>query len=164
MTIEGRSYTTKLTVSNGGPRGEWASIEFFAEGTYAYGYDMKIEPQMGIWDSSSLNAIKILCKSQNGGTAGAVTSEQSQWGDWLGTSGDDSTANFVRFKCRSFDGNSQTYVIAKDPEEGSWGTYGSFSADCGPNSAICGLRTKIESPRVWDDDTALNDVDFYFCT
>ncbi|XP_045182484.2 vitelline membrane outer layer protein 1-like [Mercenaria mercenaria] len=184
--ISARNYTAKLTVSNGGSYGKWANAEFCAEGTYAYGYDMKIEVKHGSGgDDTSLNAIKILCKSLNGDCVGAVSSERSAWGKWVGETkcdgsdvlvafslqveenqgnSDDSAANFIKFKCRSFGASiDQTYELAKEPGYGHYGTYGDFSGDCSSNSAICGIITKLEEP-INGDDSALNDVEFYCCT
>lgn len=81
----------------------------------------------------------------------------------LQNSGDDSEANFVKFHCRDFDGQAPEYELAISPGHGKWGSYGSFSASCDYNTAICGLSTRIEQPQGGGDDTALNDVIMYCC-
>lgn len=79
-------------------------------------------------------------------------------------SGDDTTANAIKFTCGSLD-SSFTYLL-EIPQTGSitWGTYGGFSESCGQGDAVCGIQTKVEGDQgSFSDDTALNDVRLYCC-
>lgn len=77
---------------------------------------------------------------------------------------DDTAANYVKFKCRDLAHSSNAYELVKPPGYGLWGEYGGWSAKCPQNTAICGLRTKIEQrQKLFIDNTALNEVDFYCC-
>ena len=71
----------------------------------------------------------------------------------------------MRVRCRQF--GKPGVGIERYPGNGigSWGTFGSWSKSCDANSAVCGLRTKVEPPKgnIFADDTALNDVQLYCC-
>ena len=78
-------------------------------------------------------------------------------------SGDDTSANFVKFYCRDLGGANNETLLVRPPGTGSWGTYGEWSESCSNGTAICGLVTKIETVQGDGDDTSLNDVVFYCC-
>ncbi|XP_060552975.1 vitelline membrane outer layer protein 1 homolog [Ruditapes philippinarum] len=62
-----------------GPRG---CAQYCAEGTYAAGYEMKIEPKQGAGDDTALNAIKLVCLSLKGKHfGGTITSTVGPFGD-----------------------------------------------------------------------------------
>ena len=77
--------------------------------------------------------------------------------------GDDTAANFVGFMCRDFASLLSPSVLVLPPNHGTFGYWGHWSGRCGFNSAICGLRTKVEGNLGGRDDTALNNVEFYCC-
>jgi hypothetical protein len=148
---------------------------------------MRVEPSLGGGnnDDTALNAIRLYCRVPNGGrfTNGSDTvvieAHPGFWGTWvegrncspnrfmttfnlrverslgggLG-SRDDTAANSVAFRC------SSNQVI--EAEGGPWGDWGSEIAGP-PRSAICGLAVKVEPQQGGGDDTALNDVSFYWC-
>ncbi|XP_053378916.1 vitelline membrane outer layer protein 1-like [Mercenaria mercenaria] len=178
-----------LNVTNGGKWGDWGSVQLCPDGSYAAGYDMKIEKPVCA-DDTALNAIKLICEFPDGKETGEITSTQGHWGSWVGqikcpsrvrerlylTSfdlqvqkpkgvlKDDTAANYVKFKCRDKCGRKKPQELAKPPGRGVWGSWGAWSAQCPPDTAICGLKTKVEKPQGWHrDDTALNDVEFYCC-
>jgi hypothetical protein len=76
---------------------------------------------------------------------------------------DDTSANYIKFNCRDYDGNNHWTELNHPPGRGIWGSFGAFSDRCDAHSAICGLATKVESSQGNGDDTALNDVKFYCC-
>ena len=80
------------------------------------------------------------------------------WQAWK----DDTAANNMKIRCRGFDDESLLYENI-EPNRNEWGTYGIWSDNCGPNSAVCGIQTKIEQPQGNGDDTALNDLALYCC-
>lgn len=185
-----RSVVRTLSVSNGGRWGEWQEPSFCPNGQFASGYRLKIEPRRGsyFWqDDSSLNGIELLCstRSTTSDDGFTVSSGYGPWGDWKGLitcdrkgqfltsfslqvedyqgNGDDTAANYVKFICHDFDHHRLFYSYRFIGGRGFWGDYGAWSQRCQQGSAICGLRTKLESPQGNGDDTALNDVEFYCC-
>ncbi|XP_060558385.1 vitelline membrane outer layer protein 1 homolog [Ruditapes philippinarum] len=142
---------------------------------------MKIEP-LEHNDNTALNAIKLICANERGKYTGEVTSTQGRWGSWVGRincnghrhlaafdlqvekpqgRGDDTAANYVKFKCRCHGGHA--YELVKPPGHGLWGKWGAWSDTCPKGSGICGIQTKVEKCQWHGDDTALNDVAFYCC-
>ncbi|VDI40301.1 Hypothetical predicted protein [Mytilus galloprovincialis] len=75
--------------------------------------------------------------------------------------GDNTAANYVRFKCRNINSAGSGTTLGTS---GLWGDYGAWSEYCAVGSAICGLKVRIQLPQgVIIDDTALNDVQFFCC-
>ncbi|XP_060556068.1 vitelline membrane outer layer protein 1-like [Ruditapes philippinarum] len=184
-----RTVVKELTVGNGGNYGYWTDPEFCPRGSFASGYNMKIEDNQFAGDDTALNAIKLICTDKSGHPTGnGITSGQGSFGDWGKTEtcnqpyhsanfltaftlqvekpqggGDDTSANFVKFYCRDLAGERNETVLYRPPGTGHWGTYGEWSESCANGTAICGLTTKIESVQNSGDDTSLNDVVFYCC-
>ncbi|KAK3606746.1 hypothetical protein CHS0354_036543 [Potamilus streckersoni] len=189
---EERKIVKVLLADNGGSWGEWHPPRFCAEGAYATGYTMKIEDDQHGHDDTSLNAILLRCRFlHKGSDAGVIESGEGPWGVWLQWTecshginqtfsfltsfnlqvepyqggGDDTAANYVKFKCRNLTDNtgSSEHELALENGKGLFGSYGSWSESCPWNTAICGMRVKIEDDQHGRDDTALNDVQFYCC-
>ncbi|KAK3596433.1 hypothetical protein CHS0354_033396 [Potamilus streckersoni] len=186
-----RNVVRILSVDNGGQWGDWHEPDFCADGTFASGYKMKIEPPQGNGDDTALNAITLQCEdAKKSMYGGQVRSGSGYWGDWSGFSTckfqtgtqdfltafslqveppqggsvDDTAANFVKFMCQDLPATKDQYELALYPGKGVWGSYGGWSKKCPMQSAICGIQTRIEKPQGKDDDTALNDVRFFCCT
>lgn len=174
--------------SNGGQWGSWTRAVYCPTGSYASGYTMRVEPSLGGGnnDDTALNAIRLYCRVPNGGRFNngsdtvVIEAHPGFWGTWvegrncpgnndfmttfnlrverslgggLG-SRDDTAANSVAFRCSSGE------VI--EAEGGPWGDWGREIS--GPRrSAICGLAVKVEPQQGQGDDTALNDVQFFWC-
>ncbi|XP_063438601.1 vitelline membrane outer layer protein 1-like [Mytilus trossulus] len=174
-----------LQSNNGGIWGDWHEPRFCPTDQYAVGYSLKIEGKQGRrGDDTSLNGIKLLCgtkkrRSSNGFT---VTSGYGPWGGWSGfmkcgwgthllTSfslqvegkqgrGDDTAANYVRFRCKALKWHWPGYEIGGS---GFWGHFSGWIT-CPRGTAICGLQTRVEGQQGRrGDDTALNDVIFFCC-
>ncbi|KAL3881708.1 hypothetical protein ACJMK2_028109 [Sinanodonta woodiana] len=190
LQIVPRNVVRTLTVDNGAQWGDWHFPDFCAEGSFAVGYNQKIEPNQHSGDDTSLNAILLQCESVNGSLfGGQVRSGEGSYGDWTGWSGcnkqagthdfltsfslqvepkqgdihDDTAANYVKFMCRDFKSDIHQYELVYPPGHGNWGEYGGWSESCPVNSAICGIQTRVEEPQCDKDDTSLNDVKFFCC-
>ncbi|XP_052068554.1 vitelline membrane outer layer protein 1 homolog [Mytilus californianus] len=178
-----RTITKVLWVNNGGPWGTWSRPEFCAKGYFASGFSLKIEGRQGKGDDTALNAIRLKCRKGNNSpnTGGTIWAHEGRWGQWSRTmncpsgkrfvgfrlqvearqgKGDDTAANYFRFRCRRFNGGATHRIGTK----GLWGKFGAWSQTCPRGSAVCGLKVKIERPQGKGDDTALNNAKFYCCT
>ncbi len=74
--------------------------------------------------------------------------------------GDDSTANSVAFRCSNGWNGRQ---ILEASNGGPWGDWRSWLGNYN-GSAICGVRAKVEAPVGLGDDTALNNLQFSWCS
>lgn len=155
--------------------GNWGNEETCPEGKFVVGFKLKVEPNQGSGDDTSLNGIEFLCE---GGET--KTSSVGQWGNWggyrycptgkiakgfrlrvesyQGETGDDTAANDLRLICE--DG---TTVNSDNGME-----YGDWSSDrmCPNGMFITGIKTQIEAYHgagIGYDDTALNNVDVKCC-
>ncbi|XP_042873437.1 vitelline membrane outer layer protein 1 homolog [Penaeus japonicus] len=157
--------------------GFWGATEACKNGSYAYGFQLKIESEHGAFtDDTSVNAIKLFCRDPSGVDTGEVTSSVMSFGSWStrrtcqdgsyvrgymlksdGTSSDLTAANALRMWCS---GPSGEELIEPGNKWGGW----LDRADCGGDKVICGLMTLVqESQGSFNDDTALNDVRFLCC-
>ncbi|VDI49522.1 Hypothetical predicted protein [Mytilus galloprovincialis] len=77
---------------------------------------------------------------------------------------DNTGANHVKFKCRNFKDSMSYFELSYPAGYGTHGSYGESSEACPVNSAIYGIKTKIQPYQGEDgDDTALYDVKFFCC-
>ncbi|CAG2201466.1 unnamed protein product [Mytilus edulis] len=77
---------------------------------------------------------------------------------------DNTGANHVKFKCRNFKDSMRNFDLSYPPGYGTHGSYSESSETCPVNSAICGIKTTIQSYQGEEgDDTTLNDVKFFCC-
>ena len=77
--------------------------------------------------------------------------------------GDDTSANFISFRCRRATDDTE-YEIVAEPGYGVFGSWGSWSESCPSNSAVCGIQTSLEPIQGGGDDTALNDIKLFCCS
>ncbi|CAG2218437.1 unnamed protein product [Mytilus edulis] len=156
-------------------------------GYFAVGFNVKVEPKSsaGIFaDNTALNSILLRCQDGS-----SITSGEGAFGHWQAEAGcgynkdgnpnfltsfdlqvepdqgakDDSSANWIRFKCRDFD-TENSHQLDVPPGKFYWGTYGSWSEACPLHSAICGIQTRVEKERSsLYGNTALNDVILFCC-
>ncbi|XP_045182593.2 vitelline membrane outer layer protein 1 homolog [Mercenaria mercenaria] len=184
-----REIVETLHVDNGGIFGKWGQYDYCAEGTYAIGYDMKIESHRGSGDDTSLNGVRLVCADVDGHVNGEVIeSTVGKWGSWADETmcssrngspqfltsfslqvepymffKDDTSANYIKFTCRDYVGGSSN-ELAKPPGNGMYGNWGSWSRSCPSYSAVCGISTRVEGHVGIGDDTSLNDVHLHCCT
>ncbi|XP_018429145.1 PREDICTED: vitelline membrane outer layer protein 1 homolog [Nanorana parkeri] len=164
-----------ISVTNGGPWGDWGMTEYCPPGTYARGFNLLVEKPQGPLDDTALNGIELYCSDLTTiFKKGTISSTKGSWGGWTGerwcpsgylTSfslrveqpigiGDDTAANNIQFRC-----SDQTIL---EGNGGVWGGWGSWSGAC--QLGICGIKTRVEKAQgADDDDTSLNDVKFECC-
>ena len=77
-------------------------------------------------------------------------------------SGDDTAANNLVVQCRLLNTTTGQYELDGESPT-TWGSIQVWSGSCPMNSAVCGLRTKLQVYQGEYDDTYLNDVEMYCC-
>ncbi|XP_063302510.1 vitelline membrane outer layer protein 1 homolog [Pelobates fuscus] len=166
-----QSHGCEIGVWNGGPWGNWGTLQTCPPGLKASGFRLKVEESQGRGDDTALNGIELYCTS--GPTTDrnhSITSTVGPWGKWTVPiwcrngflyrfqlrveipqgKDDDTAANNIKFWCT--DGS------ALEGQGLDWGDYGTPSSTC--TRGISGMVTKVEPSQGNDDDTALNDVQF----
>ncbi|XP_069805604.1 vitelline membrane outer layer protein 1-like [Dendropsophus ebraccatus] len=167
------SYGQMISVSNGGPWGNWGYLQRCRSGSIARGFSLKVERPID-GDDTALNGIQLYCAPPGSRDVGdTITSTVGDWGDWTSISwcpsghlisfalkveprqgkGDDTAANNIMMQCSD-------HTILKG-NGGPWGNFGSWSGIC--SKGICGILTKVEGRQGRGDDTALNNVQFECC-
>ncbi|KAM6332831.1 vitelline membrane outer layer protein 1 homolog [Podargus strigoides] len=168
-----------ITVSNGGPWGDWAWPEMCPKGSHASGVSFKVEPPQGVMkDDTALNGIRLHCSCGRHPAGGYTAESQSgRWGHWSeaqwcphqghlvgfelrvqaphrGLLRDEVAATNARFVC------SDGHVL--EGPGSPWGQWGGWSKMC--PTGVCGIQTR-QDPAGWlkRDDTALNDLRLLCC-
>ncbi|PKK18152.1 vitelline membrane outer layer protein 1 homolog [Columba livia] len=151
-----------ITVSNGGPWGDWAWPEMCPKGFYASGVSFKVEAPQGVMkDDTALNGIRLHCSRDGAATqpsrrvagrlVGFALRVQPPHDELLS---DEVAATSARFICS--DGR-----LLEGPGS-AWGQWGSWSPQC--PRAVGGIQTRQDP--AWGlkrDDTALNDLRLFCC-
>ncbi len=171
--------------SGGGKKGDWGKETYCPDNTYAYAFRLRVEAPQNRGDDTALNDIELRCREPGSKATGEAIyssySERGDWGNWesCGSNefltsyglrvqapqgkGDDTGANDLTFGCRKYTSTkteAKRYLTTSNGAQwGSW-TPAGF---CPPQTAICGLKTRVESNRGKKDDSALNDVMFSCC-
>jgi len=165
-----------------GTWGSWQECyEFCPAGTYAYSVALRSEPTQGSGDDTAMNGIRLQCYNRsNGAYQGYITSHTGYWGNWLarvvtnpfaagnpivggkmkieppqGSRTDDTAANAVQMKSRNG-------VWIQPDANTAWGSWNGETS-CPSNSAVCGVKTRVEPTQGNGDDTALNGVALACC-
>ncbi len=177
--------SSSIAAPNAQPWGAWSPIVFCPPGSYVNGYSMRVEAPQGRGDDTALNAITLYCYNRAGNMVGWIRPHPGIWGNWgpvancpVGTyangfqlkvegfqgSGDDTGANSLKFRC------SDGYSMIEAPGGGPWGNWSSLLEVAHSGAlprpqiwAICGVRAKFENHVGGRDDTALNNLEFYWC-
>ena len=130
-------------------------------------------------------ALQLICTDLNltGKTATVTSSVNEVLADWMSEvtcpvnyflvafkmksespigSSDDIAVGDFNFRCRGpgLDGTSYTDLAGAGLDRGSWGAW---SDECPPGSAICAIQTSVEDMTNEDDCTAINDAEFICC-
>ncbi|KAK8401925.1 hypothetical protein O3P69_001200 [Scylla paramamosain] len=165
--------------------GTWGPQEFCPEGTFAYAFQIKVEPEDAS-DDTSMNGIQLICRQpvdvghdghppREGAKEFSITSNEAKWGDWRGKRVcDEGLLTGLKMKSEEYQGFFIDDTAANDLEMqcnhstttlngggNRWGHYSNW-ATCPVGWAICGLMTRVEAESA-TDDTALNDVRMYCC-
>ncbi|XP_045118100.1 vitelline membrane outer layer protein 1-like [Portunus trituberculatus] len=165
--------------------GTWGPQEFCPEGTFAYAFEIKVEPEDSN-DDTSMNGIQLYCRlpmdaghdglpPRKGAREFSITSNVARWGNWRGMrSCTEGLLTGLKMKSEEDQGFFVDDTAANDLEMqcnhstttlngggNHWGFYSSW-ATCPEGWAICGLMTRVEAESA-TDDTALNDVRMYCC-
>lgn len=163
--------------------GDFSDWKFCPPGTFAHGYQMRVEKAQGSKkkeDDTALNAIRLACVDRQGSGENTITPHEGWWGDWQdwaycngsepfvgaemliekelghGLDQDDTAANAVRFECLG--GNT-----IEAPHQVGWGDWKGMSK-CPNGQAICGVQVRVEVDQGKDkDDTAMNGARFACC-
>ncbi|XP_040459842.1 vitelline membrane outer layer protein 1 homolog [Falco naumanni] len=168
-----------ITVSNGGPWGDWTWPDMCPKGSYASGISFKVETPQGVMEGdTALNRIRLHCSHSRNPSGGYMAEPQSgRWGHWSevcwcphrgrlvgfalrvqapqrGLLSDEVAATSARFAC------SNGHIL--EGSGSTWGQWGSWSPQC--PSAVCGIQTRQEPARgLKGADTALNDLRLFCC-
>jgi len=166
-----------LDILRRGKRGWW---QWCPNGTYAAGFQLKVEPISGVIDKSGVNGIKLFCAVAGSNSylpSNEITSKVGDFGRWLNVfrcndgfltglslqvhlapPGDDSYgATNLRMACS----NPATKVLQGDGHD--VGFYSPWQT-CDARQAICGIHTWVEEARgEFTDDTGLVKVHMKCC-
>nr|XP_045590237.1 vitelline membrane outer layer protein 1 homolog [Procambarus clarkii] len=156
--------------------GEWGEVQLCPANAFAVSLELKSEaPTTG--DNTAANGLLLPCRQQGGALPTAITSSMGDFGTWRGlqycpipeyidqfqlrvepeNAFDDTAVNDIKFTCTHY----PEEVLSGGGE--TWGEWGDW-ASCPPDTAVCGIQTKVEPYLgVSGDDTALNDVRFFCC-
>jgi len=161
----------------------WTGAVYCPFGTFATGFQIKLEDHQGSGDDTAMNGLWLICKGVAGTIEHVVQSGMGNWGkpveppqkcptgEFLfsyelreevhrGPNHDDTSANGLRFGCRPY-GSSQE-IPSGNPisQPGFWGDWRPISK-CSGKNLIVGVETLIEPAKSDNDDTAMNDVRFF---
>merc|ERR1711990_286168 len=181
-----RPYVTEITPDAGSNWGDWGSASFCPEGSWATGFQLKVEPDCGAFcDDTALNAVKLFCADPDGTDRGEVTSTVGSFGGWKGVHNcsprgsairgiqfrseaetrhqrgddmrhlDETAGNNIDTPCQGGD-----VLVGDGTSFGLWSDY----VLCPDNTAVCGIKTKVEQSQGASDDTALNQITLYCCS
>ncbi|KAF5894668.1 vitelline membrane outer layer protein 1-like, partial [Clarias magur] len=82
-----RPYSSSIQVHNGQEWGTWENREMCPDGTYAIGFNLKVERSIGNGDDTALNGIALHCGKPSSGplSYAIVQSHVGSWGTWTQT-------------------------------------------------------------------------------
>ncbi|XP_071535100.1 vitelline membrane outer layer protein 1-like [Panulirus ornatus] len=158
-----------------GAWGLWGNPDLCPPNSFADSVELKSEAPV-TWDNTAANGVLFQCRHQGGALASSVSSTVGDFGTWRGGRACPVPEYVERFRLRVEPENSFDEVAATDimftcshyPEDiltgggETWGNWGDW-ASCPPDTAVCGVQTKVEPYQGVSDDTSLNDVRVFCC-
>ncbi|KAH3782874.1 hypothetical protein DPMN_160796 [Dreissena polymorpha] len=157
-----------LETRNGVAFGTWSEPQFCPSSFYAVRYKLKTEGEQQRGDDTALNGVMLMCENLDGVSGGEITSGVGLWGTWFPWTrcrrdggGDDTAGNDIQFRCNFFETRTTGEILIAQGGM-PWGDW-EWSNQRPPNSAICGIQTKIESSQGGGDDTSLADIKMFCC-
>ena len=161
-----------------GPWGEWSQELFCAAGSYAQGFDQRVEASVGSRDDTGLNTVRLACHDRTGKLIEKFETHPGLYGSYGSApvcagagnfltgvrikleapqgAGDDTAANGVQFACK----NGGSIAADNDLRYGQWSEW----RFCPARTAVCGMEVKVEASRGGGDDTAMNGISLRCCS
>ncbi|XP_075061813.1 vitelline membrane outer layer protein 1 homolog [Mixophyes fleayi] len=164
-----------ISVDNGAEWGKWGEMEKCPHGSVAKGFSLKVQPPQGTGDDTAVNGVRLHCvRCKHPHNETTITSDVAPWGNWTEPQwcnfgvlskfimrvegdqgrGDDTAVDNIKFQCSDGKEMEGPFIL--------WGQYGkAWSESC--TNGISGLKTKVQGKEQdgVDDNTGLNDVQFY---
>lgn len=163
--------------------GDWSSEIFCPDGSFVSSMNLKIENnQGGNGDDTALNGIQLFCTNLEGQETKTLTTDDGPWGFFRGRtycnyggytgyvvgmqlksdpnqgSKDDAGAVNLKLACLNYD-TTHTDIMGFDLPFGEW----TYWQECPINTAVCGMKTQVETKQGGNDDTTLNNVNLACC-
>src|SRR5690349_19263122 len=66
----------------GGPWGSWRQSVYCNPGTWAVGFQQRVEARQGSGDDTALNSVKLICADAAGSVTERIVSHAGLWGTW----------------------------------------------------------------------------------
>ncbi|KAF2359643.1 Vitelline membrane outer layer protein I (VOMI) [Trinorchestia longiramus] len=175
-----RNVSGLLTVNNPYDAGTWGKPQFCPPDSFVHSIAILLQPK-GTRDETAVNAIKLYCRAENQTyDNNYVISARSFRGNWCDTQVctkgfmtgfrarvrpkggmfiDDTALQDFQGQCRA----SQQLLMGVPPSQqfrsGQWSRW----AECPLDSAVCGLKTRVQSFHSFLDDIAVTDAQLYCC-
>ncbi|CAD5114758.1 unnamed protein product [Dimorphilus gyrociliatus] len=183
LNTTSRQFDKELTHDNPVQFGDVYPFAFCDHGYFANGIQLRVET--GGIDNTGVNNLRLQCQRPYDNTQGDhVQSGITGEGSWFsktfcplnmfivgfrvraspykGILGDDNAITDVKFKCQKFLDVNNTFIEIHPQGGLKNGIWGSWSENCNSTSAVCGVKTKIESSSA--DKSGLNEVKLKCCS
>ena len=175
-----RSDHTATRRPSAGHWGDWTQPLYCNEGSWAVGYQMRVEASQGTnKDDTALNTVQLQCLSRDAASVEWIRPHDGIWGTWGAAVSCSATNNFLssaRMRVEPNLGSNRDDTAANDIEFGCsgggsisagngapWGAWTSWNY-CPAGSAVCGLSIRVEANQGSNrDDTTMNGLELYCC-